>query len=96
VRLRDRRNPYVESDKDDKDPDVPPALRILDIEVVAEIFVRRPIATKLALGGRNRVREVSSVGGDVPFEVSGARLAGGWINITVLDVRTVDLLSAES
>ena len=84
--MRDGRNAYIESDKNDKDPKVPPALRILDIEIVAEIFVRRAVATKLALGGRSWVRDVSSFGGDVRPEVCGARLAGWRINETELDI----------
>lgn len=94
--LRNEADPYVESDKGDKDPSVPPALRILDVEVVAEIFVRRAIATKLTLGGCGGVRKVSSVVGNVPSEVFGARLTRRWINESELDIGAVDLLSAES
>jgi hypothetical protein len=82
---RDEENPYIEGDKHDKDSNIPPAMRILDIEIVVEIFVRRAIATKLALRGRAGVRDVSSVGGDVPSEVLGTRLTRRWIDISVLD-----------
>jgi hypothetical protein len=71
-------------------------MRILDIEVVQEIFVRRAIAAKLALRGRAGVLDVSSVGRDVRPEVLGTCLAGRRINITELDIGTVDLLPAEN
>jgi hypothetical protein len=77
---------YIEDDKRDKDPKIPPVMRILDIEVVVEIFIRRAIATKLALRDRGGVRDVSSVGGDVRSEVLGTCLTGRWINMTVLDI----------
>ena len=90
------RYPYIEDDKHDEDPNVPPPVRILNIEVVLEILVRRAKATKLALRGRAGVRDVSSVGGDVPSEVLRTSLARRWIDVTVLDVGTIDLLSTES
>ena len=68
---------------------------IPDIEVVVEVFIRRAIATELALRSRAGVQDISSVGGDVPSEVLGTRLTRGWINISVLDIGTVDLLSTE-
>lgn len=68
---------------------------IPDIEVVVEIFIRRAIATELALRSRAGVQDISSVGRDVPSEVLGTRLTRGWINISVLDIGTVDLLSTE-
>jgi len=86
----------IEGDKDDKDPNIPPPMRILDIEVVTEKFVRRAIGAKLALRGGSGVRDVSSFGGDVPSKILGTRLTRRWIDMTVLDIRTADLLSTES
>jgi len=93
--MKNETDSYVENDKDNKNTNVPPTLRILDVKVVAEIFVRRAIATKLALGGRGGVREVSSVVGNIPCEVFGTRLTRRWINMSELDIGTVDLLSAD-
>jgi len=94
--LRDGRGPYIEGDKHDKDSNVPPAVRISDVEIIAEKFIRRAVRTKLALGGRAGVRDVSSVGGDVLSEVLGTRLTRGWIDIRVLDTGTLDRLSTNS
>jgi len=86
----------IEGDKQDEDPNVPPPVRILNIEVALQILVRRAKATKLALRDRVGVRDVSPVGGDVPSEVLRTSLARRRIDETVLDIGTIDLLSTES
>ena len=71
-------------------------MRVPDIEIISEVFVHSAVTTKLTLGGRSGVGDVPSVCGDILFEVLGTRLTGGWIDVTVFDVGTVNLLPAES
>jgi len=95
--VRERiRTENIEGDKHDKDTNVPPTVRVPDVEIVVEEFIRRAVRAKLALRGRAGVRNVSSLGGDVRSEVLGTPLTRGWIDIRVLDTGTVDLLSADN
>jgi len=71
-------------------------MRIPDVEIVVEKFVRRAVLAKLTLRSRAGVGDVPSVCGDIHPEVLGTRLTRRRIDRSVLDARTFDLLSTEN
>jgi hypothetical protein len=86
---------YVESSHPKNDTQIPPTVAIRHVEIELQIRVRRPKGTKLARGGRVRVREVAPCKGDVRVHVSAAVHAWGWFDRHELGAGAGDQLVAK-
>ena len=81
---------HVEADERRKDAEVPPVMRVEDVEAALEERVRRAIRAVPTRRGRVRVCQVSTCDGDKGAHVGLAREARGRLDRDELDVTALD------
>ena len=86
---------YIKYDKRDKDTNVPPPVRIFDVERKVQELVRVPERAELASRGGVGVGEVATSASHIWAHVLLAGRPSGWVDGCILNIRTGYLLSAE-
>ena len=95
ARQEDGEITYVERNKRDKDPNISPPIRILDVERQFQELVRGPKRAEPTGRGGVWIREITSSARHVWVHVLRASQTSRWVDGRVFNLRTSDLLSAE-
>ncbi len=81
---------HIESDETKQNAHIPPAMRVVDAEVLLQPRVRAVCGAELAFGCRVRVRKVSAEVLDERVHVLRAGEARGWLEHGKFDGRASD------